>query len=83
MHNVLNLLDFGEDIKQWVRMFYKSPCSTVTNKGFISEYFKLEKGVRQGCPLSLYIFIFIISIELLSHAFRNTKILREWQRNEE
>ncbi len=43
--------------------------STVLNNGNTSKYFKLQRGVRQGCPLSAY--LFIIALETLANKIRN------------
>ncbi len=43
--------------------------STVLNNDNTSKYFKLQRGVRQGCPLSAY--IFIIALETLANKIRN------------
>ena len=43
--------------------------SAVTNSGHVSEYFSLGRGVRQGDPLSSYLFILVL--ELLNAVIKN------------
>ncbi len=43
--------------------------SAVLNNGPTGNYFKLERGVRQGCPLSAY--LFILAIKVLANKIRN------------
>ena len=71
IQNTLNLLNFGEGIKRWVSTFYTSPESAVLNNGFSTNYFQLSRGVRQGCPLSP--FLFILGAEILACKIRQNK----------
>ena len=44
------------------------------NNGYASEFFKLERGVRQGCPLSGA--LFVLCAEILGNAIRQDTSIR-------
>ena len=58
---LLQLFNFGESIRQWVRaLFYTDIESAALNNGCSANWFKLSRGVKQGCSLSPYLFIWSI-----------------------
>ena len=44
----LKSFNFGTDIIQWVKCFYHGANSCVQNAGFISDFFNVNREVRQG-----------------------------------
>ena len=56
----LESFNFGTDIIKWVKCFYQGAKSCVQNAGFMSNFFSISQGVRQRCPLSLYLLILCI-----------------------
>ena len=65
----LQIFNFGPSIIKWVKTFYTDINSRVINNGHLSDKFEIYQGVRQGCPLSPY--LFIICAEILAEMIRN------------
>ena len=49
--------NFGLEFRSYVRTLYQDICAAVLNNGHTFKWFRLERGVRQGCPLSPYLFM--------------------------
>ena len=58
-----------------IKMLKNEICeSCVLNNRWSSKFFKAEQGVRQGCPLSPY--LFILCVEVLAEKIRKTKDIK-------
>ena len=66
---VLKSFGFGSQFIQWARTFLKNADSCIFNNGHSFGYFMLERGIRQGDPLSAY--LFILRVETLFVQIRN------------
>ena len=70
----LKHFNFGESLRKWVTLLYSNISSCVLNNGWASEHFNLSRGVRQGCPLSPY--LFIIAAEILALNIRQNRDIK-------
>ena len=52
----------GSDFIQWVKTFLYKAESCVMNNGSSAGYLQLERGTRQGSPISVYLFILALDI---------------------
>ena len=48
---------FGHNFQKWINVMYCNIQSCVSNNGYQTPYFKLHRGIRQGCPLSALLFL--------------------------
>ena len=70
----LQRFNSGPDILTWFGVIYNNASSCVLHNGHASDFFLLERGVRQGCPLSAL--LFVIEIELLSNAIQKDPTIK-------
>ena len=68
LQRVLEKFNFGPDFRRWVRVIYTDISSLVINNGWLSSPFPLQRGVRQGCPLSPLLYRLVV--ETLGQAIR-------------
>ncbi len=64
MFKTIALFGFGNNFLNIVKMFYTDISSSVILNTFTTKRFNVNRGVRQGCPISP--FLFLLVVELLS-----------------
>ena len=60
--SVLNKFGFGSNFISWIKLLLNSQQYCIINRGITTPYFNLEKGARQGDPVSAYPFILALEV---------------------
>ena len=74
LFKTLEKFNFGESFIRWIRLFYTNISSCIMNNGVATPLFSIGRGVRQGDPLSPY--LFILALETLLTAIKQTRDIK-------
>ena len=74
IHRLLEHMNFGPYFRKWIRTIYAAPRACVLANGTLSNVFRITRGVRQGDPLSSY--LYTISLEPFLEKIRRDKYIK-------
>lgn len=74
LFRVLESYNLGENFLSWIKTLYNSSESCILNRGFSSGWFPFQRGIRQGCPISP--FLFILAVERLAESIRSNDSIK-------
>ena len=59
LFEVLRAVGFGVRMRAWIARMYRGACSCVKVNGLITDTFRIERSVRQGCPMSALLYAIV------------------------
>ena len=62
IYETLQKFNFGHVFINWIKTIYANASARIKNNGWLSQDIRIERGIRQGCPVSALLFIFVIEI---------------------
>ena len=68
MFDTLTAFGFNERFLRWIKLLYNDISSSVIINNHISDSFPIKRGVRQGCSLSML--LYVICFEPFAHKIR-------------
>ena len=71
IEKALHFFNFPGCIVEWFKVLYKKASTCVSFNGQYSEWFSIQRGCRQGDPISPY--LYLICAEILSLMIRSNK----------
>ena len=69
LDKVLHRMNFGPIFRKWIKTLYTGTQSAVLNNEWLTSYFSVTRGVRQGCPLSPL--LYCLGAEALGQTIRS------------
>lgn len=73
--SALESLKLGDSFLEWIRILYTTSESCVLNSGQSTGWFPFQLGIRQGCPISP--FLFVLAVEKLADVIRGNNNIEE------
>jgi hypothetical protein len=62
LHKTLEYFNFGTNFCKWITILYKNINACVINNGHATQFFELNRGIRQGCPISALLFVLVAEV---------------------
>jgi hypothetical protein len=62
MFAAMKAMGFLEEFTDMIKILFKNATACVKVNGSLSESFTINRGVRQGCPIALHLFLLVAEV---------------------
>ena len=62
LYKVLQKFNIGNTFIKWIKILYTNPMFKMKNNGWLSKNCEMSRGIRQGCPISALLYLFVAEI---------------------
>jgi exonuclease III len=69
IQETLKKFNFGDKFRKWINILYNDISSIILFNGHLSSRIYPQRGIRQGCPISA--FLFILCAEIMANQIRD------------
>lgn len=74
LFSALKRFGFGQNLIKWITILYNGAFLNVKNNGWIGKKVNMNRGIRQGCPVSGL--LFIIAVEIMAAKIRQNNNIK-------
>ena len=75
LFSAMERMNLPDKYQNLIKDIYKKPTFKVEMEGLVSDYYTQETGIRQGCPLSPYLFLIVMTV--LFHDVKEEPTLKQ------
>ena len=72
LSDVLKFFNFGKDFIKWICVLNKNVQASILQSGYLSKFFTIQRGCRQGDPIAPYLFLLCAQILCLMVLYNNS-----------
>lgn len=62
LYKALQKFNISNNFIKWANILYTKPIFKMKNNGWLSKTCPMTRGIRQGCPLSALLYLFVAEI---------------------